>query len=382
MAKKKAAAETGGHDFADPDVVSAEAALRDLLRTLDDLGVVLTEEQYRAMPESERNVTIEWARLRKDGARVGCPIHLHAYATTALIDECNEHNESQEAARRIRVRCKFNKPTAVLASGDKEGDAIKWSVVIPADDIKRASVAEDFFCGKRVKAEFSLRSVDQWDNVLPEVDETLPEIIECETDIRGYARLMKGWKTSFVVSTDLVDDNEANRHFANHEGSIRFTVIGDIPKKGKADSLEPAKVTYGEAKTPPLEGQKELPLTGNENQLVSDGQFDAPDVYQVALSEQGAAGRVYIGVGSNGKFYESSDLWFQDSVGVEMHNDLDHPLYDEDAGYVSLLEAQKHALETMIDFATENDASTTTLNELKDHLRKLDQGKLLPVEPS
>jgi hypothetical protein len=362
------------HNFADPAVVLAEGNLRDTLRTLDDYGVTMVEEQFRAFDNEQQSLATAWAECRKSGVKTLCPEFLHIYATDAVKQEVDEHIEGQDNARRILVRCRFNKPTAVLPTGDaEEGDAIKMTLVIPADDISRTTVLKDFLVGKRVLAEFSLRSSDKWD-VLPEMD--LPEIIACETELKGLTWLMKGYRISFKVSTDLIDDNTAIRQYANHNGSLRLTVLGDIEKAEKKNK-DVAPISHGDAQ--PLPGQQPLfnlsDPSATNRLLDDDGEFTAPDEYLVPLKGKNTSATIYVGVGEDGLFYSSFDLYFVDGDGDVCDVEFGNPSYEKNTGKPSLQQAVIAEVGSMIDNATGQDCSPKTINELKTYLGKLEKGE-------
>ena len=52
----------------------------------------------------------------------------------------SEAESSTVPDRQIIVRCRFNKPSAILATGDEGEDAIKMTLVVPLED--RAAVSE------------------------------------------------------------------------------------------------------------------------------------------------------------------------------------------------------------------------------------------------
>jgi len=387
MAKKKssdvAVAEepvnTGGHDFNDPEVVAADEKLKAMLLTLDNLGVVLDETEYRALSDGDKGLVQAWAELRSGGdLTVQCPLCLHPHAAKTLLAEFDQHVEVQEQNRKILVRCRFNKPTAVLPTGDETGDYIKMSMVIPTDDIQRTTVLKDFLVGKRVLAEFSLRSVDKWIPELPGAEQ-FPEIIACETEIKGLVWLMKGYRISFKVSCELIDDNTANRVYAKNNGSLRLTLLGDIEAKEKK-AKEPKSISHGDHT--PLPGQLALWNPGSEtSMLVHDGEFTCPDEFIVPLDGDKDYALVSIGVGENRKFYASSDFHFIDKDGDEFDNDLGYPDYDPNKGYHSRIEAMKSEVGGLIDDAMKNNAPDAVVNKLKDCLKSLESGVELTPAP-
>lgn len=377
MAKKKSGEkqlEEAGHKVTDPDVVAKTDELATLMTAFDNLGVSIVEEQWRALSDNERTVAASWANDVRIGKDRPCPECLFPFASQKLIADAKKHVKRQEAARKILVRCRFLKPAAVLPNGDEGQDAIKWGVVIPDSDMSRASLAEDFFVGKRLHIAMSLRSVDKWDG-FPEMDDNLPDIVECEADVKGFARTMKGYKFSFQMSTDLIDDNTAYRHYAKNEGSIRLTLIGPIPKKEKAEESTAASV----AKSRPLPGQKSLldhPVkTGAVSKVAVDkkGLFVAPDEYMVPSHVKDCATIITIGE-LDGVFYPSAETTFVDDAGEQQQDDWGQPKTGKD-GCASLTLAVQKMLGTVIQFQIDNGANAACVDDLRNHLKDLEGGK-------
>lgn len=283
----------------------------------------------------------------------------------------------KETGRKILVACKFNKPSAILPSGDEGEDAIKMNVVIPDGEIQRDSIAGDFFVGKRLGIEFSLRASDKWEGTLPGVERE-EEIIECESDVKMYKRTTKAYSFSFKISCDLIDDNTALRHYANQGGSIRLTLLGDIEAKVKKEKSTAETM----AKARPLPGQKDLPglkVTDLPTSgIVKDGEFISPDEYVVPCKGKKFSVIITVGAPDNGKFYASGISNYLDKNGEAVEDDWGEPKL-KDTPYVSLNAAVGAMVGRMIDTAMKNDAADSFLADLRKEAKRLEDPSALPI---
>ncbi len=366
--------EQAGHQVTEPDVAASREQLAGLMTAFDNIGVSIVEEQWRKLTDNERSVSASWANDMRIGKERPCPDCLLPFANDALKEKAKKHGKTQAAAKRLLVRCRFLKPSAVLPTGDEGEDAIKWSLAIPESDIARPSIPKEFFVGKRLGIEISLRGVDKWDDLLPGMTDDLPEIIQCESDVKGFTETMTAYKFGFKMSTDLIDDNTALREYAKREGSVRLTLLGDIPKKSKAEKSTAETM----AKARPLPGQKSLLDTSPSNGKVSttpidkDGCFTSPDEYQVPSSSKEYGTTITIGE-LDGKFFPSADTVFVDAGGVEHRETWGPPKNGLDP-CASLTLAVQKMIGTVIQFQMENSAKDKCIADLRKHLKDLEAG--------
>lgn len=367
--------EEAGHQVNDPAVAASREELSGLMTAFDNIGVSITEEQWRTLSDNERTVSSTWANDIRVGKERPCPDCLLKFASDDLKKKAEKHVKKQESAKRLLVRCRFLKPSAVLPTGDEGEDAIKWSLAIPESEIARPSIPKEFFVGKRLRIEISLRGVNQWDDVLPGTEGDLPEIIACESDVKGFMETMTSYKFGFKMSTDLIDDNTALREYAKRDGSVRLTLIGDIPKKAKGEKSTAETV----AKARPLAGQQSLLDTPKKNGQVcktpidKDGFFVAPNEYMVPSLVKDCSTIITIGE-LDGKFFPSADTVFVDAGGVEQQETWGQPKKGVD-GCASLTLAVQKMLGTVIQFQMENGAAEKCVDDLRNHLKDLEAGK-------
>lgn len=278
----------------------------------------------------------------------------------------------KEAGRKILCTCKFNKPSAILPSGDDGEDAIKMNVVIPHSEMNRASLAEDFFVGKRLGIRFSLLATDKMKDTLPGV-EMEEDILECESEVKGYKRTMKGYAWGFKITCDLIDDNTAMRHYANQTGSVELTLLGDIEpdqkkEKSTAETMKAARPLPGQKEIPGLK-VTDLPTSG----IVKDGEFISPDEYVVPCKGKKCSVIITIGAPDNGKFYASGVSNYLDKQGEACEDDWGEPKL-KDTPYVSLNAAVSAMVGRMIDTAMKNDAADSFIADLRKEAKRLEEG--------
>lgn len=281
--------------------------------------------------------------------------------------------KTEAELRRILTTCKYNKPSAILPSGEDGEDAIKMNVVIPHSEIARDTVPVDFFGDKRLHIEFTLRASDKWDT-LPGVDE-VEEILECESDVTGFKWLKSGYGFSFRVSCDVIDDNTALRQYAKHVGSCRLTLLGDIePKVKKEDST--ATIV---SKARPMNGQKELPLPRlsvaetPSVHIVKKGEIVNPDEYMVPSKTKGCSAVVTVGSFKEGSYHPSGQVHYLDENGKKAYDDWGYPKI-KDAPCVSASLAVQAMIGRMIDLALQSNACAGFLKDLRKELKRLEDG--------
>lgn len=373
---KKSKPAESGHDFKDPDVVNNFERLAELMTAFDNVGIQIEEVAWRKFSNPQQSIAATWANDMRIGRQRPVPDFLMPFATDALKQSAVNYFEQQAEQRKIIVRCRFNKPSPILPTGDEGEDAIKMTLSIPESDINRPSIAEEFFVGKRLHVEFSRRASDQWKPELPGIEQQ-PEIISCETEVKGYKRLMKGYVFGFKILTDLIDDNTAVRQYANHEGSCRLTLLGDIVKAEPKQESTAATV----AKARPLAGQKELPIDGNKkpkakqefDKQITKGEFLSPDEFMIPSKTKDCSAVVVVGDADNGKFHASFSCVFIDQDDNEREFDYGNPKLT-DAGYVSEQFAVKAMVGRAIDLAMKQKAVSGFLNDLRSELKRLEDG--------
>jgi hypothetical protein len=381
--------ESHGHNVTDPEVAEHREELAGLMTAFDNHGVQIVEEQWRALSDNERSVAAKWANDMRIGEVRPCPEFLLKFATEELKAASVQHHAVQAEQRRILVCCRFLKPSAILPTGDEGEDALKMTLVIPDSELNRPSLAEEFLHGKRLNIEFSRRSADpaKWQPELPGC-ETMPEIIECVSDVKGYSRNMTAYKFAFKISTDLIDDNSANREYAKQDGSVRLTLIGDIPAKKKEE--EPTAAIIEKSRPlpsgPSLFGDDESESDDDSDvpyveQCGPDGEFFSPDEYIVDSHVPHASTIISIGI-KDGSYYGSIDTVFFDDEGNEFSEDWGNPQLSN-GGSASLSLAVQKEIGTAIDYLMEKNASAKCLKDLRDELKRLEDGgepRLMPEE--
>lgn len=370
-----------GHQVDDPHVVEHSVQLAQLMTAFDNHGVQIVEEQWRALSDNEQTVAAKWANDMRIGEARPCPEFLLKYATEALKAASVVHHVEQAEKRRLLVACTFMKPTAILPNGDDGEDSMKMMVSIPDSEFNRPSLAEDFLHGKRLGIEFSLRSSDpaNWQPELPGM-ESQPEIIECVADVKGYSRTMKAYKFGFPIGTDLIDDNTAIRQYAKQTGSIRLTLHGDIPPK--APKVEPATAeTVAKARpmpsgpslfkddVPESDDDSEVPY---EQQHSPDGEFFSPAEYIVRSHVDGAQTIVSIGI-KDEKYFGTVAVVFFNEDGDTIESDWGNPQVSAD-GSASLSLAVQKEIGTAISYLMQQNASAKCLKDLRDELKRLEDG--------
>jgi hypothetical protein len=289
--------------------------------------------------------------------------------------------QSEKPARAIVTRCRFLKPSAILPTGDDGEPAIKMQFVIPEADIARASVAEDFFHKTRLRVEFSLQSVEKWQPQLPGTEGEY-EVVECETDVKGYVRTTTGYKFGFPISTDLIDDNTAVRTYAKREGSCRLTLLGEMegqvkPEKSTAETMAAARPLQGQKSL--LDGEAKKPADGPSRMTMDEhGEFTCPDEFMVPSTVKGAWSIVLIGE-HKGVFYPSIACTYIDGEGDSMEEDWGEPKEGK-SGHPTISGAIQAAIGWAIDYLTDEEAKPECITDLRKELVRLaDGGEPIPM---
>lgn len=234
MAKKKAATALAEKEPAN----ETQAALRDLLKELDNHGVMLVEEQWRRFSESEQNMAEAWLKSVKAGNKPILPLCLGEFASVELARELDEHLKRQKEHRRVLAPCVFGKPGFGQAADGVSTVALK--IKIPDTNLGDRS-ALDLWGKTRCKIEFSRRAPHEWEMPASKsaewkrlVEEGPMRIVECEADIMSFSWRDDNWSVSFLVPEDVISLDEARVDW-NKQGSIRFEVIGKAKKGASAD---------------------------------------------------------------------------------------------------------------------------------------------------
>lgn len=285
--------------------------------------------------------------------------------------------------RVILVRCQFKKPSAALSQGEDGENFVKMSAVIPDSDINRATVAEDFFHRKQLKIQFSRRGSDKWDDNLPGMEESLPEILECQTDVQSYNRQGTGYKISWLLSHDLLDYDTAFCEYAGAQGSLRITLLGDMVSKAKKE--KPTAETVAAAR--PLQGQQSL-LDDDKPKAKTNGvpyrqqlkgdEFVSPDEYMVPSKVSRASTVVTIGE-NNGRFYWGMTSSFVDQNGEAWDGEWGNPMLKGD-GFDTLTKAVAAAIGKAYEYQEKSEADPKCLKDLKAEIVRLaDGGEPIPV---
>jgi hypothetical protein len=233
MAKKKA----GALVEAEPEN-QEQADLRDLLKSFDNAGVQLVEEQWRRFSESEQNIAQTWLKSRLAGNPSVLPLFLGEFASIELARELDAHLAQQREHRRVLAPCVFAKPGFGQAADGLSTVVVK--VKIPDKNLGDRS-AISLWGKTRCNIEFSRRACHEWQR--PEkknaeweamVAEGPMRIVECEADIMAFGWRDENWTVSFLVPEDVISLDEARTDW-NKQGSIRFEVIGKA-KRGSTAS--------------------------------------------------------------------------------------------------------------------------------------------------
>lgn len=374
MGKKKggtATLEEHGHQVNDPDVSGMRERMEELMQSFDNCGIQIVEEEYRNLADEEKTVAVSWLHDRKAGKDRPVPEFLAKYATEQLKVQQGQYQEVQRESRIIKCRCSFGKPSAILPTGDNGEDKIKMTVVIPEADLPRPSVPEEMFVWCRVKVAFTLRALDKWEEQdLPGIS-NLHEILECETEIKGYHRSKAAYKVSFPISCDLIDDNTAVRSYANRQGSIRFELIGEIKEKEEfvpepeSKPTESTKVAKGQMT---LLGTEEVPY----NEQIKDEEFISPDEYFVPSQTDGCSAIVYIGIKGD-RFFGSRSCNFVDQHEEDQEADWMYPKAAGDS-YSSLNAAMIAQIGSLIDYAKEKESCEGFIADLRAELKRIEAG--------
>lgn len=378
--------ESHGHNVTEPEVAESREHLAGLMTAFDNHGMQIVEEQWRALTENERTVAASWANSMNIGQVRPVPEFLMPFASDSLKQAAITSFEKQAEQRRLLVRCRFLKPSAMLPTGDDGEDAIKMTVVIPDSEMNRPSLAEEFLHGKRLNIEFSRRSADpeKWRAELPGC-ESQPEIIECMSDVKGYSRNMTAYKFAFKISTDLIDDNAANREYAKQDGSIRLTLVGDIPSKATAEPTTAEQIanSFPIPAAQPSTGKGPSLFDGDEmpyhKQLSATGEFMSPDEYFVPSQTPNCSATICIGE-HGGRFFASRYFNALTDVAEELEEDWGNPATKDqhngkpNDGYVSLSEAVQSQIGMLIDYALDEKACEGFVNDLRTELKRLTDG--------
>jgi len=214
-----------------------QADLRDLLKSFDDSGVQLVEEQWRRFSDSEQNIAQTWLKSKQAGKPSVLPLFLGEFASIELARELDAHLAKQREHRRVLAPCVFAKPGFGQAADGLSTVVVK--VKVPDRNLGDRS-ARDLWGKTRCRIEFSRRSCAEWDRPAVKsaewerlVAEGPLRIVECEADIMAFGWRDENWTVSFLVPEDVITLDEARSDW-NKQGSIRFEVIGKAKKGSSA----------------------------------------------------------------------------------------------------------------------------------------------------
>jgi len=362
-------AKTGGHKFDDPDVKKHEESLKTVLRDLDDVGVVMSEEQFRTLDNDERAVATRWANGRKMKVLSPVPVMLQSFVKNkSLLKEIGIYQDDQVEARRETFPVRFGRPSPTKPEGDPE-QMIRMALFIPVQFMNYAS-AGILWHWKRCRIEFGKRDVHSWDQ--KEFGECSNTIF-CVADIAGFTLNRTHYKVSFLIGHEQLSSTEAMKLWQSN-GSARMEPIG-LPDSKDADDHNPENE---KKETEPAEvsrPQRSLLDIVKQSAKAIDKEtvFITPDEFLVPIPsiKKGAAAWISIGLGSNNRFYAGHLLTFDlDKEIVECETVCEF----KGDGLATLQEAIKSELGSMIDEALKAGAPESLLNDCRDHLKHLEKG--------
>lgn len=275
MAKKKGSAATEPLKETQP-ANEAEAELMGILRSLDDYGVSIVEEQWRnVLSDSERNLGIAWVAARRRGMTdTIVPAFLLPYSTAELKSQHDSYMEHQAALRNVVYPCFFGSPTS---SKTEEGDMIVVMKIKVPDSHLTGSKALELFGKTRARVEFSRRPVGEWGQGEIVDEDTGPRrIVSCVTEIPSFGWADGKFTFSFRIEGSSFHYDEAFDFWKN-QGSVRVEVLGEAVEEGAAEPVtttepkkkrgRPKKDEAGQApkETPALPGATEADLADSYN---------------------------------------------------------------------------------------------------------------------
>lgn len=230
MPKKSTKPET-----TDADVQAAEETLKGILQQLDTAGVLLVEENWRAMTESENRSATEWAAARRIGKKSPLPLCLMPFASDELKAEQDQYLASQEEGRKVLAPCVFCKPSFDKSEEGDETVKLKFKV---SDSNMSGSTAREMLGKTRVLAEFSRRPIGEWGQT--EIIADGPRrIVVCETEVASFSWSDGNWQFAFLISADKFSLEDAIECW-KEQGSIRLQVIGAaVEEPGDRRQTEP-----------------------------------------------------------------------------------------------------------------------------------------------
>lgn len=355
------------HEFEDPAVKAAEAELRALLLDLDNIGVVMAEEQFRQFNEDDRKAVRRWVDSRKKGlATQPISILVPYIKNKKLLDGYAEYQGDQLEGRRMVFPALFGKPSPTKPEGEPE-QQIRMTIKVPV--LAVTPIEANLMWGwKSVRIEFGKRSKNSWEQ--KEFAEC-PQTTACKADIAGYKRTRTHWIVSFLVDHALLSSVEANRLWGQ-DGSCRMEPIGEPETDKRAEDENPDNEVKDE--TVKAEAPKLFDAVSKtaKNIFGENKKFITPDEFFVPSQVKGFSAIIAVGLGPNGRFYPALNLQWSDK-DEDFEDDEGSPVYEGD-GYVSLQEALISRVGRAIQIADEEKAPAKVLTNLKDELKRLEDG--------
>ncbi len=355
------------HQFGDPDVKAAEEELRTVLRQLDDLGVVMAEEEFRQFTDDDRTAIRRWIDSRAKGLKSPPPSMVVKFIKNKkLLDSYAEYQEEQLEGRRKIFPAQFGKPSPTKPEGEPD-QQIRMTIKVPVLAVTPIE-AHLIWHWKAVKIEFGNRSINGWEQ--REFAEC-PQTTACKADISGYKCTRTHWIVSFLVDHAILSSVEANRLWGQN-GSCRMEPVGEPESDKRAETENPDNEAKDETTKAPAPTLFDAVSKTARNVFGDDKKFITPDEFYVPSHVKGFTAIIAVGLGPNGRFYPALNLQWSDK-DEDFEDDEGSPVYEGD-GYVSLQEALISRVGRAIEIADEEKAPAKVLTNLKDELKRLEDG--------
>lgn len=368
--------EEHGHNVTDPEVAEHREELAGLMTAFDNIGVQITEENWRDISDSERSVAAKWANDMRIGEVRPCPEFLLQYATEALKAASAKHHEVQKEMQSTLFPVEFKKPSR--SKLDENGE-YKVTVNMKVDrDRVRLTRAEELWGWVRNRIEFGSIPCSEWQPQLPGMDN--PKVITCEADVIKFGWTKGGYTFGFRVGQDTLSIEDAMALWDGEKGSCRMTPLGDPEPEPEIEQEESTAALIAKSRPlpsgPSLFDEKkdsnddaDVPY---EQQHSPDGEFFSPAEYVVPSHVPGTQTIISVG-NKGGKYFGSVAVVFFDEDQVEHEEDWGNPQLSED-GSASLTLAVQKEIGTAIDYLMEKNATAKCLKDLRDELKRLEDG--------
>lgn len=360
------------HDFDDEDVVRSRESLIKLMLDFDNCGVLIVEEQWRALTEVEQSVALTWVEKASAGVVSAVPEFLRRYASQELLAKSAEAIGEQQERQISLMPCEFKKPSRSKLD-ENHNYKVTLGFKVPRDSL-RLGRAGELFVDAKVRAEFGTLSVSRWGPTLPGVDNG---VITCEVEILKMSVSKSHYLFSFRVSQDVITIEDAMEFWDIGTGSIRLEKIGDAGGKEESDGDEELEPTQKQ----PLPGQMTLFDDGPmpRNRITdANGEFTEPDEYHIRSQVPKCETIFSVGQGPNNRFYVSASIVAlssesDDETDVLHEADWGNPEFAGD-GHVSVSQAIQYHLGKLIDYGAIEKLDERCVDEWRKELKRLADG--------